>query len=250
MTQDSYQQFCPVAMAAEILCRRWTLLLLRELLLGSVRFNTLRRGLPRMSSALLASRLRELEAAGIVARTPISSKTGTCEYLLTAAGRELRPIVEAVGVWGQRWVAAETTLRHLDADLLMWDVRRRIDASPMPDRRSTVQFILKDRPVKKRNYWLIVEKGRDADLCTLDPGYEVDLYVSTDLRALTEIWLGYTSIAHALRIGRLSLTGRQQLSSTFSTWFTLSPLAVVKKQAGHHGGISPEIPLAHGQPAR
>lgn len=250
MTQGSYQQFCPVAMAAEILCRRWTLLLLRELLLGSVRFNALRRGLPRMSSALLAGRLRELEAAGIVARIPLSSETGTCEYHLTAAGRELRPIIETVGIWGQRWVAAETTLRHLDADLLMWDVRRRIDASPMPDRRNTVQFILTDRPVKKRNYWLIVEKGQDVDLCTLDPGYEVDLYVSTDLRALTEIWLGYTSIAHALRTGRLTLTGHQQLAGTFSTWFALSPLAKVEKQAGDHWETTRDIPLVQAQSAR
>lgn len=234
MTQDSYQQFCPIAMAAEILCRRWTLLLLRELLLGSVRFNALRRGLPRMSSALLASRLRDLEAAGIVIRTPISSETDTCEYRLTAAGRELRPIVETVGIWGQRWVAAETTLRHLDADLLMWDVRRRIDAAPMTGRRSTIQFILSDRPVKKRNYWMIVEDGQDVDLCTIDPGYDVDLYVSTDLRALTEIWLGYTSIANARRDGRLILTGRQQLASTFGTWFTLSPLAKVEKQTASH----------------
>ncbi len=203
-----------------------------------------------MSSALLASRLRELEAAGILLRTPISSAGDTCEYRLTAAGRELRPIVEAVGIWGQRWVAAETTLHHLDADLLMWDVHRRIDASPMPDRRSTIQFIFTDRPVKKCNYWLVVEKGQDVDLCTADPGYEVDLYVSTDLRALTEIWLGYTSIARAIGAGRLSLTGHHQLASTFGTWFALSPLAKVKKQASSRSRIGREIPLAHGQPAR
>ncbi|CAM5221347.1 hypothetical protein CDEF62S_02144 [Castellaniella defragrans] len=136
MTRDSYQQFCPVAMAAEVLCRRWTLLLLRELLLGSVRFNALRRGLPRMSSALLTKRLRELEAAGILIRSPVSAEIDACEYHLTAAGKELRPIVETVGVWGQRWVTTEATLHHLDADLLMWDVRRRVDASALPDHRS------------------------------------------------------------------------------------------------------------------
>jgi DNA-binding HxlR family transcriptional regulator len=132
MARGSYQQFCPVAMAAEVLCRRWTLLLLRELLLGSTRFNALRRGLPRMSSALLARRLRELEAAGILIRHPIPDATDACEYRLTAAGRELRPIVETMGVWGQRWVAAEATLHHLDADLLMWDVRRRVDVPSTP----------------------------------------------------------------------------------------------------------------------
>lgn len=229
MARGSYQQFCPVAMAAEVLCRRWTLLLLRELLLGSTRFNALRRGLPRMSSALLARRLRELEAAGLLIRHPIPDATDACEYRLTAAGRELRPIVETMGVWGQRWVAAEATLHHLDADLLMWDVRRRVDVSSMPDRRNTIQFIFPERPAKERLYWLIAEKGRDADLCTFDPGYEVDLYVSTDLRTLTEIWLGHASAAHARGTGRLALTGSRRLASTFDAWFALSPFAKVEK---------------------
>ncbi|CAM5220740.1 hypothetical protein CDEF62S_05682 [Castellaniella defragrans] len=231
MTRDSYQQFCPVAMAAEVLCRRWTLLLLRELLLGSVRFNALRRGLPRMSSALLTKRLRELEAAGILIRSPVSAEIDACEYHLTAAGKELRPIVETVGVWGQRWVTTEATLHHLDADLLMWDVRRRVDASALPDHRSTIQFIFRERPTEKSCYWLIAEKGQEVDLCTFDPGYEVDLYVSTDLRTLTEIWLGYTSIPHARRTGRLALTGNRQLASTFDTWFAMSLFAGVEKQA-------------------
>src|SRR5690606_30361961 len=228
MTRDSYQQFCPVAMAAEVLCRRWTLLLLRELLSGSARFNALRRGLPRMSTALLAKRLRELETAGILVRSPVSAEAGVCEYHLTAAGRELRPIVETMGVWGQRWVAAEASLHHLDADLLMWDVRRRIDVSSMPERRSTIQFIFPERPARERCYWLIAEQGQEADLCTFDPGYEVDLYVRADLRTLTEIWLGHTSIARARTAGRLALTGSRQLARTFDAWFALSPFAAVQ----------------------
>lgn len=232
MAQDSYQQFCPVAMAAEILCRRWTLLLLRELLVGSTRFNALRRGLPRMSPALLSKRLRELEAAGILTRNPARAETGCCEYRLTAAGRELRPIVETMGVWGRRWVATEATLHHLDADLLMWDVRRRVDVSAMPDCRSTVQFIFPERAAAERCYWLITERGHEADLCTVDPGYEVDLYVSTDLRTLTEIWLGYTSIAQARKAGRLVLTGSRTLTNAFDAWFALSPFAKAGRPAG------------------
>src|ERR1700732_3488673 len=99
MTTASYQQFCPVAMAAEILCTRWTVVVLREMFAGSTRFNELRRGVPRMSPALLSRRLKELEEAGIVARAA-SSGSGTFEYCLTEAGRELRPLVEAFGVWG------------------------------------------------------------------------------------------------------------------------------------------------------
>jgi DNA-binding HxlR family transcriptional regulator len=119
-------------MAAEIVCCRWTLLLLRELVLGSTRFNELRRGLPRMSPALLSKRLKDLEAGGIVTRTAIDREREVFEYRLTDAGKELRPIIEAVGVWGQRWVTTEATLKNLDADLLMWDIRRNINDAARP----------------------------------------------------------------------------------------------------------------------
>src|SRR5690348_2877245 len=140
MSDGSYNQFCPVSMAAEIVCSRWTLLVLRELLLGSTRFNELRRGVPSMSPALLSKRLKELEAAGIVARVAMKREHGAYEYRLTEAGWELRPIIEAIGIWGHRWVTAEATLKQLDANLLMWDIRRNINTDPMPPRRCTIQF--------------------------------------------------------------------------------------------------------------
>src|SRR5262245_24228973 len=122
MTQGSYKQFCPVAMAAEVLCTRWTVVLLREMIAGSTRFNDLRRGVPRMSPALLSQRLKELEEAGVIIRKTTGGDAG--EYHLTAAGKELEPIVEAFGVWGQRWVQKDLSLQNLDATLLMWDMRR------------------------------------------------------------------------------------------------------------------------------
>src|SRR4051794_40945337 len=114
MTQGSYKQFCPVAMAAEVLCTRWTIVLLRELLAGSTRFNELRRGVPRMSPALLSQRLKDLEAAGVVTRQVKASDPNLIEYRLTEAGLELRPIIEGFGVWGQRRIDAEVSLQHLD----------------------------------------------------------------------------------------------------------------------------------------
>ena len=129
MSEGSYNQFCPVAMAAEVLCSRWTLVLLRELVVGSTRFNELRRGVPRMSPALLSKRLRDLEAAGIVSRSPVPGEPDVFEYRLTAAGRDLKPVIEAVGVWGQRWIETEASLKNLDPNLLMWDMRRNIDPS-------------------------------------------------------------------------------------------------------------------------
>jgi len=118
MSDGGYNQFCPVSMAAEIICSRWTLLVLRELVMGSTRFNELRRGLPNMSPALLSKRLKELEAAGIVTRGVAEREGGGREYHLTEAGAELRPIIEAIGVWGHRWVTTEATLKNLDANLL------------------------------------------------------------------------------------------------------------------------------------
>ena len=132
MTQSSYNQFCPVAMAAEILGSRWTLVLLRELVVGSTRFNELRRGVPRMSPALLSKRLKDLEIAGIVTRSQLAGEPDLFEYRLTNAGRDLQPVIEAVGIWGQKWIEAEASLQNLDPNLLMWDMRRNIDPTPMP----------------------------------------------------------------------------------------------------------------------
>ena len=142
MTQGSYNQFCPVAMAAEILCPRWTIVVLRELIAGSTRFNDLRRGVPRMSPALLSQRLKDLEAADIVRRTASPKEPAVFEYQLTPRGRELGPLIEAFGVWGHRWVESELSLQKLDVTLLMWDMRRNLDPSPMPPRRSVIQVSL------------------------------------------------------------------------------------------------------------
>jgi DNA-binding HxlR family transcriptional regulator len=230
MSDSSYNQFCPVSMAAEIICSRWTLLVLRELSLGSSRFNELRRGLPNMSPALLSKRLKDLEAAGIVIHTAAEREPGVLEYRLTDAGNELRPLIEAIGVWGHRWVTTEATLKNLDANLLMWDIRRNIDTTPMPPRRNTIQFIFNDRPTSERNYWLIVEPDNEVDLCLLDPGFDVDLYVSTDLRTMTEIWLGYTAIGRASEVGRLVLTGNSKLAADLRTWLKLSVFAKIEKK--------------------
>ncbi|MDE2378836.1 helix-turn-helix domain-containing protein [Bradyrhizobium sp.] len=230
MSETGYNQFCPVSMAAEIICSRWTLLVLRELVLGSTRFNELRRGLPGMSPALLSKRLKDLEAAGIVRHVSAEREPGVLEYRLTEAGNELRPIIEAIGVWGHRWVTTEATLKALDANLLMWDIRRNIDTDPMPPRRNTIEFIFNDRPSPERNYWLIVEPGHEVDLCLVDPGFDVDLYVSTDLRTMTEIWLGYASIGAVSDDGRLVLTGNRKLAADLRAWLKLSAFANVEKQ--------------------
>ena len=223
MAQGSYRQFCPVAMAAEVLCTRWTIVLLRELVAGSTRFNDLRRGVPRMSPALLSQRLKDLQAAGVVAK--VAGASGVAEYRLTEAGRELQPIVEAFGIWGQRRVEADVSLENLDVQLLMWDMHRGLNTTPMPKRRVVIQFIYSDLPANQRHAWLMVDPEAGVDLCAADPGFDVDLYVSVDLRTMTAIWMGYQTVRQALAGQKMTLTGDDDLAKDMQAWLGLSPFA-------------------------
>jgi DNA-binding HxlR family transcriptional regulator len=221
-----YSQFCPVAMAAEVVCARWTPLVLRELLCGSVRFNDLRRGVPRMSPTLLSKRLKELEQAGVIV-TRKNPQSGIVEYHLTEAGLELRPIVMSLGSWGHRWVESQLSLKNLDPSLLMWDMRRNLNITPMPPKRATVQFHYPELPPSRQRYWLVVEH-RAVDLCLTDPGHEVDLFVECSLRTMTAIWMGLTDVRTELNAGRLDLSGDKQLAHSMQQWLGLSPFAKEK----------------------
>lgn len=229
MSNGSYWQFCPIAMAAEVLCTRWTMVLLRELMAGSSRFNDLRRGVPRMSPALLSQRLKELEEAGVVVRRPVRGDPGVMEYRLTEAGEDLKPLVMGFGKWGQRWVSSEVSLQNLDVSLLMWDMRRNLDPGAMPRKRVVIHFRFPDQPAARRQYWLVVEPQYGVDLCSVDPGHDVDLYVVTDLRSMTAIWMGQDSIKQALASRRMTLTGDRKLAGEMQTWLGLSIFA--RKQA-------------------
>ena len=229
---SSYRQFCPVAMAAEILSKRWTLLVLRELIAGSTRFNELRRGVPRMSPTLLSARLKELEASGILRILLDSAGPGQNEYSLTESGRDLAAVIESVGVWGQRWIEADLSLDNLDPALLMWDMRRNLNTSPLPDARSVINFIYSDLPDSQKNWWLIVEPTGSVDLCYIDPGFEVDLFVTTDLRSMTAIWLGLSTVRKAVAEDRVNLDGDQAISSHMQQWLGLSHFAGEPKRIG------------------
>ncbi len=230
MTEGSYRQFCPVAMASEILGARWTINLIRELVAGSTRFNDLRRGLPRMSPALLSKRLKELEEQGIVMRTPAPREPDVMEYRLTPAGSELAPIIEAIGVWGHRWTETKPQLENLDAGLLMWDVRRNLRVDALPPRRKVIQFIYPEQSQRDRNWWIVVDPKDGPDLCAVEPSFDVDLYIRADLRTMTGIWMGIDTPAKAIDEDRLVLTGDKALQSTLLDWIGLSIFAGVKKQ--------------------
>lgn len=229
MTLPGYKQFCPVAMAAEVLCTRWTMVLLRELVAGSTRFNDLRRGVPNMSPTLLSQRLKELEAAGIIERSAVKSEKGAFEYRMTASGRDLRPVVEAVGFWGQKWIQTKLSLANRDASLLMWDMRRNLNPAPLPQGRTVIQFLYPELPESKRSWWLVVEPHGEVDLCSADPGFDVDLYVRTDLCTMTAIWMGVTTVEKEKR--KVVLTGNRAIARTIQTWLGLSPFAAERKRA-------------------
>lgn len=227
MAKTGYKQFCPVAMAAEVLCARWTMVLLRELVAGTTRFNDLRRGVPKMSSALLSTRLKELEVAGVLERRPIPKSRGHFEYHLTEAGQELRSVVEVIGVWGQKWIKSAPSLDNLDASLLMWDMRRNLKVEQFFGSRNVIEFYYSDLPSSKNKWWLIVEPNGDVDLCWSDPRFEVDLYVTTDLRTMTKIWMGLTTMEKER--DKVELLGEAALARTMQSWLGLSPFATQQK---------------------
>ena len=228
--QAGYKQFCPVAMAAEVLCTRWTMVLLRELIAGSTRFNELRKGVPRMSPALLSRGLKDLEAAGIVERLTPSGGPRIHEYHLTEVGRDLHSVVESIGVWGQRWVDADLSLDNLDPSLLMWDMRRSLNVEPLPPRKLIIQFIYPELARAQQNWRLLVDPKHGADLYSVDPGFDDDLFSRCDLRTMTAIWMGLDTVSKAVADDRLVLIGDMEVAKNMQRWLGLSPFAVQKKQ--------------------
>ena len=226
-----YGQFCPVAKACEVVAERWTPLVLRELFCGSYRFNDLHRGVPLMSRSLLTQRLRALEDAGVLARR--RGAQGTWEYALTPAGEELRPVVEQLGAWGQRWARRGVAPEDLDAGLVMWDVRRRLRKDRLPSRRVVVRFEFRSVPrgqANRRVWWLVADRG-EADLCLTDPGFEEDLHVEADLGAFTLVWTGRRAFGDALRAGQIRLEGPRDLARAFPGWLALSTFASIPSPA-------------------
>jgi DNA-binding HxlR family transcriptional regulator len=220
----SYGQFCPVAKAMEILDERWTMLVVRELLEGSTSFNELRRGVPKMSPALLSKRLRSLERVGIVRRT---AQGGRVSYTLTDSGRELNDVVQGIGAWGVRWIG-ELGEEDLDPHLLFWDMRRKVPVEDWPRDRTVVAFHLLDVEPKLSRWWL-VGNGGEVDVCDVDPGYDESATVSGSLRTLTRIWRGDMSWQQALRGGDVTVHAPTAVRRVVPDWLGQAPLAAVPR---------------------
>ncbi|MGY6518043.1 MAG: winged helix-turn-helix transcriptional regulator [Lysobacteraceae bacterium] len=216
-----YGQFCPLAIASELLGERWTPLVLRELMLGATRFNEIHRGVPRMSPSLLSKRLQTLQRSGLIQRRRVD---GRHAYTLSEAGRALKPVVEQLAVWSKRWLPATLSDGRDDPDLVMWDMHRRMHLDRLPERRTVMRFEFSDQPTAKQLRW-IVGNRTGVELCITDPGLEVDLFVLTTSQVITLVWYGDLPLERSLREGLVKLHGHGRLCRAFPSWLQLSLIA-------------------------
>jgi len=218
---QKYNQYCPVSRATEILGDRWTLLIVREMILGSHRFNEIERGLPGISRSLLASRLRSLVDAGIVERLP-GARTKLAEYFLSETGQDVKKVIEALGAWGVRCAFGEPRLEELDPALLVWKIHQRINRALLPERRTVVEFdFTGPRPHRA---WLVMQPA-EVSVCVTPPGFDSDLVVRADLAFFYRLWLGYVEYDVALRSGAVVVDGPPALAREFPRWLMWSPMS-------------------------
>jgi DNA-binding HxlR family transcriptional regulator len=213
-----YGQFCPVAKATEVVGEKWTLLIIRELMLGTCRFNDFQRALSRISPTLLTKRLKHLEARGIIIKKQISGQKGY-EYRLTAAGKELSPLVEMLAKWGMRWARGQMTDDELDVEFLMWDLQRRLQTEHLPAGETVVCFSF-DELEQFKTWWVVVYDAK-VDLCTEDPGKDVDLYINSNVRTLVEVWEGDVELTAALARRDITTHGVRALEKSLGDWLGL-----------------------------
>lgn len=222
----SYSQFCPIAKAAEVLGERWTILIIRELLLGSTRFSDLQRALSKISPTLLTKRLIQLEDCGLVIRKKLPGQQRT-DYHLTAAGRELLPVVTGLGEWGMKWARGQMTDDELDVELLMFDLGRRIDGKQLPGGGHIIQFVFSGL-AKFAQWWIVIEADGTREVCAENPGKDADMLLRTDLRTMTEIWAGDVELRAAKKDGRLQLSGDPLLIRTLALWLRTGTFAAIR----------------------
>jgi len=212
----SYGSFCPVAQASEVVAQRWVPLILREIMVGYHRFNEIRHALPLISPSVLAQRLKAMEEDGVICRR---TGPGGTAYHLTAAGEELRPIVESLGQWARKWITRDYRADELDPAVLMWSLRRHVVPARFPPGRTVLHFQLEGEPRLRRYWWIVVQpcEEEEVDVCRADPGHPVTLTVTARLRTLVEVLMGDATLAEALREGRLVMEGDRDLARRFET---------------------------------
>jgi DNA-binding HxlR family transcriptional regulator len=232
-----YAQYCPVAKATEVLGDRWTLLIVRELLGGVSGFNELHRGLPGISRSVLTDRMRSLERAEVVERRT-GPKGRTLEYRLTPAGRDLEPVVQAIGEWGATGSFTEPRGKELDPALLIVWMARHVDRRRLPPSRTVVKFDFRN---PKRRFWMVLEPS-EVSVCLHHPGFDVDLEVSVDTATLYRVYLGRADLGAAMRAGKLKMNGPRMLQRGLGQWFTWSAFAPASRAAEQRRTTASRLP--------
>ena len=217
-----YGQYCPVAIASEVLGERWTILVVMVLADGFHRFNQIQRALPRISASTLNQRLKSLELAAIVEKQPLEGSESD-GYFLTEAGEELGELVYQLGAWGHRW-GRDLEPDDLDPEHLIWSMHMRMNLAAMPKERTTIAFEFSDQPATKRYFWIVAENGV-SQACLKNPGYDETLKVTAHLQPFTYAWRGFTSLREEIRKGNIRIQGPRALVRAFPDWLLLSMLA-------------------------
>jgi len=214
-----YGQFCPVSKACEVIGEKWTILILRELLMGSTRFNELQRGLSLISPTLLSKRLDSLTAHGLVLKKKIPGQKGF-EYFPTQSCKDLLPIIQSLGEWGFHWAISSLTQKDYDVELLMLYLQRSIQVDKLPGKETVIRFNFTD--VKKFPDWWLVVSGDKVDACTKDPGKDIDVYFTTTIKTMVDIWMSYTTYRKAQKDGLIKIVGNPQLTNNITSWMANS----------------------------
>lgn len=223
-----YGQYCPLALSAELLCNRWTLLVISRVVEGCSTYNEIMDGLPRISPSMLSRRLKQLAAAGLIERRE-ESRGGKSSYYPTPAAMDLESIIDDLATWGQRW-ARDNSLDDLDVAFLAWSMHLRMDVAKMPKGRTVLEFALSSKPHGVESFWLVVEDG-EIDMCMKYPGYDTDLLIEADLRLFVEAWRGIRDLREEIRQGRIKLAGPGRLREQFPDWLLLSMYATIPRKA-------------------
>ena len=240
MSYRGYGQYCPLALAAEVLCERWTMLVISRVIDGCTRFNEIHRGVPKISASLLSQRLMQLEDAGLIVRNPLPVGRGY-SYELTQAGHDLDPIIMKLAVWGQKW-SRDMETDDLDPAFLAWSMHTRLNVEAMPRGRTVLAFEFSGTHEGFQRFWLVAEKG-EVDMCLKNPGYDVDLKISADLRRFVEAWRGYRRLRDEIGNGHIRVEGPIAMRRALPEWLMLSALAKFPRACGEEASITASEPV-------
>lgn len=219
-----YGQFCPIAKASEVIGEKWTILIIREILMGGRRFVEIQRGLGTISPTVLTRRLADLEANGLIyKKTPSGSRSH--EYLPTESCKELLPVLLSLGNWGMKWAHENLRAQDYDVELLMLYLQRSVLPDKLPDAHTIIQFKFQDMPTKA-DWWLLCD-GASVEVCDKDPGKDVDVYIRTTVKTMTEIWMGKRTYRAAKKDRELVATGNQYLATHLTSWIQSSPFEAI-----------------------